>query len=75
MEYIEIITTDEVKATLVKLMLRREKQIADGITPFVIDKKIASWEKMLDKDYRMREASFRVATANSLAGYEKFKIK
>ena len=32
-------------------------------------------EKMLDPVYRQREASFRCATANSMAGYEKYELK
>ena len=55
-------------------MLRKEKQIADGITPFIIDKKIEAWTKMLDYEYRLRELSMRVATANSLVGYEKYNL-
>ena len=31
--------------------------------------------KMLDPEYRNREASFRCATANSMSGYEKYKVE
>ena len=31
--------------------------------------------KMLDPKYRNREASFRCATANSMSGYEKYKVE
>ena len=68
------ITEEDVKLVLIDLMLRREKQIAEGVTPFVIDDKIKAWKKMLNEDYRLREEQFRIATANSLVGYERFGI-
>lgn len=32
-------------------------------------------EKMLNPEYRNREASFRCATANSMSGYKKYRVE
>ena len=71
---IKLITKDEVQVVLTKLLIRKEEQLKNGIDPWMIDKKIKSWEKMLDYNYRSRELEFRVATANTLQGYERYKI-
>ena len=70
----KIITKQQVQEELRALNARREKQIREGVTPFVIDNKIKAMTKYLDYDMRARELEHRVSVANLLVGHERYGI-
>lgn len=53
---------------------RLENNIKTGIAVWMSEKKLKTIKKYLSYEARRNELEFRVATANSLAGYERYHI-